>query len=156
MPKDKAASRRQYEWYGKAKPTKYFGKGSRYTRAGRLFPEADDARVGEVDLGIGDDTGESAFNEDTAHVLDYRLPHATQGNDRITAEMRRDDDIGRFEQNVIAVERLALDNVGGVAADLAGFERGDQVGLLVDFAAAGIDEDDARTHQGNLLGTQHA
>ena len=30
LPKDKAASRRQYEEYGKAKPTPYFGKGRRY------------------------------------------------------------------------------------------------------------------------------
>ena len=30
LPKDKAASRRQYEQYGKAKPTKYFGKEGRY------------------------------------------------------------------------------------------------------------------------------
>ena len=57
---------------------------------------------------------------------------------------------------MIAVDRLAFDDIGGIAADFAGFERGDQVGLLVDFAAAGIDEDDARTHPGNLLGTQHA
>ena len=35
LPKDKAASRRQYEQYGKAKPTPYFGKGSRYFRKAR-------------------------------------------------------------------------------------------------------------------------
>ena len=37
LPKDKAGSRRQYGQYGKAKPTQYFGKESRYFRdAGRL------------------------------------------------------------------------------------------------------------------------
>ena len=36
LPKDKAASRRQYEEYGKAKPTRYFGKGSRY---GSMLPK---------------------------------------------------------------------------------------------------------------------
>ena len=105
--------------------------------------------------GLAMNSGNALLDEDPAHVVDHRVAHAAQRHDRIAAEVRRDDHVGCRQQHVVGADRLALDHVGRVAADLAGPERGDQRRLVEDLAAAGVDQDHAVVHRRELGRREH-
>jgi hypothetical protein len=96
------------------------------------------------------------LDEYPAHVVDHGLAHSPQGHDGIAAQMRRDEDIGGFQKNMIAADGFAFDHIGGVSADLPRAKRGDQIRLVEDLASAGIDENRPVLHRRELFRAEHA
>ena len=64
------------------------------------------------------------------------------------ADVGSDDGVGQFEQRVVGGRRFFVEDIGPVAADLAGLEGRDDIGGVDDFAAGAIEDDDALFHFG--------
>ena len=68
----------------------------------------------------------------------HGLPwHAFKGP---RADVRGDDDLGVVEQWVVCGWGLFVQHIGGVTSEFPGIQRGDDGGLVDEFATAGVDE----------------
>ena len=71
------------------------------------------------------------------------------------ADVRGADDVRQLEKGMIGRRRLFVQDVGPIAADLAGLERGHHVGGVDDLAAGTVEDEDALFHLGETLRADH-
>ena len=67
--------------------------------------------------------------------------------------MRRDDAVGQMGERVIGPRRLLVEHVGAVAADATRLEGGSHVGRVHDLATGAIEDEHARFHLRDRVGT---